>query len=265
MKAESTSPKQDMPQDHLFAEKVNEYPFDPVQAEEHIYGKESRLCQTDTRGYPTPRNRNPAELVLDASEGFIPLWAKGVNLRWRFNPRIINYFQRPGAAMQEIRKLFSEALLAWGDAAPVTFSERNDAWDFEITIRPDNCSPRGCTLASAFFPDSGRHELAIYPTLFRQSRAEQVETMIHELGHVFGLRHFFANLTETDYPSVNFGRQNPFTIMNYGKKSVLTDQDKSDLKLLYEKVWDGELRSINGTRIVTFVSYHQLGTPVNGC
>lgn len=266
MRKSTDKDRQNAPQmGSSFEQRTTHYPFDPIQAELHVYGKNSKVCLTDSRGFATPKNRNPAELVLDASEGFIPLWAKGVNLRWRFNPRLLNYFQNPIAAITEIRSLFSEALLAWGDAAPVTFSERNDAWDFEIAIRSDNCDSRGCTLASAFFPDSGRHELAIYPMLFQQPREEQVETMIHELGHIFGLRHFFANVSEIAFPSVQFGKHTPFTIMNYGEKSVLTEQDKSDLKHLYEKVWSGELQHINGTRVVTFVPFHQLGAAKLGC
>ena len=50
----------------------------------------------------------------------------------------------------------------------------------------ERCSTSGCTLASAFFPDSGQHELKIYPTMFEQSLQEQIETLAHELGHVFG-------------------------------------------------------------------------------
>lgn len=224
----------------------------------HKFGK-AHICITDTKGFATPKNLNPAELVLDASEGFIPLWAKNVNLRWRFNSSSLSYFQKPEEAKREIRRLFSKAVLAWGDSAPITFSERDDAWDFEIVIRPDNCNTSGCVLASAFFPDSGRHELVIYPKIFTQVEEEQVETLVHEIGHIFGLRHFFANVSETAYPSVLFGTHKPFTIMNYGSNSKLTDDDKADLKSLYQQVWKGELTKINGTKIVTFVSFHQAG------
>ena len=81
----------------------------------------------------------------------------------------------------------------------------------------------GYVLASAFFPDAGRHELVIYPKMFSQSRREQVDTLIHEVGHIFGLRHFFANIRETAWPSQVFGTHKPFSIMNYGHQSELTD------------------------------------------
>jgi adenylylsulfate kinase-like enzyme len=37
--------------------------------------------------------------------------------------------------------------------------------------------------------------------------------------------------------------------MNYGHQSELTDDDKGDLKRLYQSAWSGELREINGTQI----------------
>lgn len=243
---------------NVFSPRIAKDAFEPAQTDIHIY-KKSNVCLTDAKGYATPRGMSPTEIVVDASEGFIPLWAKNVNLRWRFNRNSLTYFQNPEGAKNAIRHLFAEALLKWGDAAPIKFSEREDAWDFEIVVRhSDNCSNYGCTLASAFFPDSGRHELVIYPKMFSQSKKEQVDTFIHEIGHIFGLRHFFANISETRWASEIYGKHRPFSIMNYGHQSELTSDDKSDLKSLYQKVWSGELTHINGTSIVQVTPYHKL-------
>lgn len=233
----------------------------PVESEVHVIGP-GVICGTEKRGYPTPHNRDLAEIVVDASEGFVPLWAKDVTLRWRFQSRSLEVFADPEAARAEIERLFGEALVAWGDAAPIKFAKRDDAWDFEIVMREaDRCTLDGCVLASAFFPDAGRHELRIYPKMFEQSRAEQVETLVHEIGHVFGLRHFFANVSETAWPSEVFGEHNPFSIMNYGEESVLTDADRNDLKELYRAAWSGELTKINGTPIRLMQPFHATGAP----
>jgi hypothetical protein len=240
-------------------ENIGSNPFQPRNPEEaareeepqiHVYGP-GAICATEKRGYATPENRTPAEIVVDASEGFIPLWAKDVTLRWRFQERSMTFFEDPEAAKPAITELLGEALLAWGeDVAPVKFAQRDDAWDFEIVVREaDRCNINGCVLASAFFPDPGQHELVIYPRMFTQSREEQVETLIHEIGHIFGLRHFFANISETRWPSEVFGTHRPFSIMNYGSQSELTDDDKADLKRLYQSAWSGELTEINGTQI----------------
>lgn len=208
------------------------------------------VCNTESRGYPTPGGRPPSEIVLDATEGFIPLWQAGSTLRWRFQERSFALAPDPERSKAVVGELMSEALLRWGSSAPIRFTRDTDLWDFEIELRnaPD-CDMGGCVLASAFFPDAGQHRLTIYPTMFDQVRDEQIETLIHEFGHVFGLRHFFANVSETAWPSQIFGTHSPFSIMNYGSMSSLTEADLSDLKELYRLAWSGLLTRINGTPI----------------
>jgi hypothetical protein len=235
-----------------------------MESQLHLFG-DGIICDTDTRGYAEPGDRSPAEIVVEASEGFIPLWAGGTTLRWRFQEHSMSVFVDPEAGKAVIKELLGEALLQWGDAAPVRFSEQNDSWDFEIAMREaDRCTPRGCVLASAFFPDAGRHELVIYPKMFSQSRKEQVDTIIHEIGHTFGLRHFFANISETRWASEIFGVHKPFSIMNYGGQSELTPDDKNDLRRLYQLAWSGELTEVNRTPIRFVRPFHTAGAPPGG-
>lgn len=217
------------------------------------------VCDTEGRGYPTPGGRSPTSIVVDATEGFIPLWQPGSMLRWRFQERSFARATDAAAQQETVLDLIGEALLAWGAAGPVQFTRNDDLWDFEVVLRgaPD-CSPQGCVLASAFFPDAGRHELTIFPTMFDQSRQEQVETLVHEFGHVFGLRHFFAQVSETAWPSQVFRTHSPFSIMNYGPKSTLTEADLHDLTELYRLVWTGGLTHINGTPIRLVRPYSSL-------
>jgi hypothetical protein len=230
-----------------------------AESEVHVFGNHV-VCDTEPRGHARPQGRSPLEIVVDASEGFVPLWARDTTLRWQFRESSMRVFRNPTAAKASIRRLFGEALLAWGDAAPVKFAERRDAWDFEIVMRRgDDCDANGCVLASAFFPDAGRHQLVIYPKMFSQSRAEQVETLVHEIGHIFGLRHFFAQVSETAFPSQIFGVHRPFSIMNYGNQSALTADDKADLKRLYQLAWRGALTNINGTPIRFVRPFHTIG------
>lgn len=222
--------------------------------------REGVVCDTDKRGAAMPNGGSLLEIVLDASQGFIPLWTQGTTLRWRFQEASLARFSNPAAAKAGIETLFGEALLLWGDAAPVRFARDDDAWDFEIAVKAqDKCSPQGCVLARAFLPDGGRHELLIFPMMFGQPRQEQVETLAHEIGHIFGLRHFFALIAETAAPAVVFGEHVRFSIMNYGADSVMSDSDRSDLKALYRQVWSGALKSINGTPIRLVKPYHASG------
>ncbi|WP_178132090.1 reprolysin-like metallopeptidase [Pseudomonas sp. C2B4] len=223
----------------------------------HVYGKhEQIICDTESRGY----KRNPAELQLNATEGFIPLWSEGSILRWRFQEQSLSNFESPNEVKAKIEELFALALEAWGDAVPVSFTRDDDAWDFQIVVQEvERCNAaRACVLASAFFPDAGRHDLVIYPTLFKQDLSEQIETIAHELGHVFGLRHWFAPQSEPDYPAEPFGSQDRRSIMNYGPDSQLTEKDKQDLKDLYSRARSGKLKEINGTAIRLVTPFHTL-------
>jgi hypothetical protein len=229
--------------------------FLPAEEYRHIYNKHV-ICVTDSKGYAQPENKDLTRIRLDSSEGFIPLWDKDVSLNWRFNESFGSQFKDPEAAKDGIRKLFGEAIGSWKDACPIKFHEVKDNWDFEIAMHKEDCDNSGCVLASSFFPGTGQNTFFIYPTMLQQTHKEQMETIEHEMGHIFGLRHFFANISERKWKSELFGINSSFSIMNYGDKSKLTANDVRDLKRLYQLVWSGELTEINGTKIKKFISYH---------
>ncbi|KAG9062259.1 hypothetical protein KI688_006591 [Linnemannia hyalina] len=218
----------------------------------HFFLKEC-LCVDGQRAH----KRSPLEIVV-GTQGIIPLWVKGAVLRYRFNDITL---QQSGRTKEEILNLFRKAVDMWGDAAPVKFTEDNVVWDFEFDVRKDKfCFDGGCVLAEAFFPDTGQHKLVIYPSMFDHNEAEQVETLVHELGHVFGLRHWFAKDEDGDgWHSEIFGRNGRVTIMNYdnykslkANQSSLTDADKTDLLRLYVQARSGQLTHINKTPIELF-------------
>ncbi len=97
--------------------------------------------------------------------------------------------------------------------------------------------------------------------MFSQVREEVVETFIHEIGHVFGLRHFFAQVSESAWPAEVFGEHEKFSIMNYGATSTLTDDDREDLQRLYHSAWSGALTDINGTPINLVKPFSSIGLP----
>jgi hypothetical protein len=226
-----------------------------VKPDVHVHGGTETdegpaiVCATEARGQPKNLDLRINEIRIGVGNA-IPLWESGVTLHWRFDPVSFSTLVDPDAAKARIRMLFASALAMWGDAAPVDFAERDRSWDFEIVLLDgDNCNPAGCVLASAFFPDAGQHRLRIYPSMLRQSEREQVETMVHELGHVFGLRHFFANVSETQLPSEVFGTDSRFSIMNYGADSYVTAADRTDLTELYSRARSRRLVAVNGTPI----------------
>ncbi|AFZ38293.1 peptidase M10A and M12B matrixin and adamalysin (plasmid) [Stanieria cyanosphaera PCC 7437] len=246
-------PNNDLAQTNEFELLTPEEIAQKSNSQVHVFG-DGVVCDTEPR-YIEPRG---PEIVLDATNGFIPLWEKNTTLRWRFQQRSFLAFRNPEAAKASIRRLFDRAFSAWGDAAPIKFEENSQLWDFEILVRRnDECDRNGCVLASAFFPNPFQNnQLVIYPQMLARTEQTQVNTLIHEIGHIFGLRHFFAKISETDAPSVVFGVDREVSIMNYGPKSQLTDDDKADLKRLYELVWSGQLTKINQIPIRSIKAFH---------
>ena len=140
---------------------TNPHPFDLSDPKEsaklklgHVHRlKEGFRCVTDTRGQANPKGMSKVELLVDATEGFVPLWGPNTILRWQFADGTLTAFKDPDAAGRAIEAIFGKALLAWGDAAPVKFTKNTESSDFEIVVlTSDDCDPNGCVLASAFFP-----------------------------------------------------------------------------------------------------------------
>ena len=227
-------------------------------------GKAKHLCVTDESDeivrIDESLSQKGIEKLTEIVVGLgdhIPLWKQNVTLKWRLHPSFNNY-RNSENVKNYIKGILNEAIGKWGNASPVKFQETNSTFDFEIIMRPDNCNANGCTLASAFFPNSNLNVLTLHPKMFQQNRFEQVETMIHEIGHIFGLRHYFAKEREATWRSEVFGHHYPLTIMNYGHNSTFTEQDKVDLKRLYSMVWSRQLRNINGMPIKLYNSLTQV-------
>ena len=227
------------------------------QDEARVTGLNRPVVKCNTELKVPPGTRPNTRILLDVNRNSIPIWDQNMTLHWRFRQDTFLRYDDPESAMERVRDLLAMTLKAWGKAVPVKFIEKNDRWDFEIYIMPENeCDDDGCYLATAFFPNSERNELALYPKLFRYSEREQLLTLQHELGHIFGLRHFFARKEEGEDPSVTFGKNSAFTIMNYGGLSKLTKADRDDLAELYTRVWSGELTKFRGKKFKLVRPHH---------
>ncbi|KAF9083410.1 hypothetical protein BGX29_003170 [Mortierella sp. GBA35] len=209
-----------------------------------------------------PSMKVPTEIIrLDVNgphhAQFIPLWAQGVVLRYRFRDNT------PEDRRESVRILINEALARWGANAPVGIIEHPpvgiienaDAWDFDIDVRASNHPVRPSVKASAFFPNEHQNTLTIFPPLFLRTHQQQVDTLTHEIGHIFGLRHSFANTREAR-PSVLFGTDCPLSIMSYRPDRSLTNHDANDLVTLYTMAWSGDLTAIGGKNINLLQPFH---------
>ena len=61
-----------------------------------------------------------------------------------------------------------------------------------------------------------------------------MNSLLHEIGHILGLRHEFALDRETDTPAQRFGSQNEHSVMSYDDINVIRDTDITDIKNFYD-------------------------------
>lgn len=218
----------------------------------HVYGESNTVCATEKRS--DGADFDPRDLMIDVGSGLALLWAENTTLRWCIDKSSLRLFPDRTEGEKYTVTLMNDAIRQWGVASPVKFQQvfESDVWDFRVRYAsaPD-CDSNGCVLASAYFPDAGQHDLVIYPTLIESKNHNyNVNVMVHELGHIFGLRHYFAASREAWRASAVFGKHEEVSIMNYGTKSVLTSTDLSDLKTLYELCRSGKMRDIAGYPVV---------------
>ena len=157
--------------------------------------------------------------------------------------------------MTAVQELFEQAQQKWEFTDYVTIEQVDSIFkaDFIVHAAPTNGNmSSGFVLASAFFPNADQNDFYVYPEMF--TVGDPLNTMLHEIGHIYGLRHYFFR-EEEGFPGLTFGTENEKTIMNYGKNSILTDTDKTELKALYEYVMDNT--KVNPGPVVMFKSRHE--------
>ena len=210
-------------------------------------------CQTDQVGRGQVAKAGNDSLVVDNTDGFVPLWQRGTVLRYKID---IESFQSLYANANEtianVERSFDEAFRSWRFEG-IDMQRNQQSFDFIIHAADTNGDAlNGYVLASAFFPSSNLNHFQIHPEAFTMGNG-LVQTLQHEIGHVFGLRHWFY---WRESPAKLFGDQSEKTIMNYGANSVLTDQDRADLQRMYNAVWSGEPNIFgDNTPVVLFDPY----------
>jgi len=107
---------------------------------------------------------------------------------------------------------------------------------FVVAYEASKAKPRA--YASAFFPDSDDRTLRVFSdALSVDSTVRLLVILLHEIGHVLGLRHENASTTEPEKPSVELTSFNEHSIMMAplpeGSGTCIHDRDVEALKMLY--------------------------------
>lgn len=151
----------------------------------------------------------------------------------------------------QVKEAMQKAIDVWGDVwrdVDVSFKYLEVDYDgsatFVVRYCPDECET---TYAMAFFPDKlprkSPGKLFVYELGLSQG-TYLANIFAHEIGHIMGLRHEFADEKHKEgrgFRCVLFGKKNPPSIMNYHEdleNLQVTAQDCSELKAFY--AYEGE-------------------------
>lgn len=163
-------------------------------------------------------------------DGEIPRWRRGSELSYVV---CIESFPAPLSPMVE--DSMKAAIGMWNNIG-VSFKQvaRDNPATFAVIYENRNRQAYACS----FFPNELSRELIVYPSSLREPDC-LANILAHEVGHILGLRHEFANThkTEREYPSVLIGTENTQSVMNYfehPKQLQVKKEDLEDLQIFYD-------------------------------
>ncbi|KAL7927229.1 hypothetical protein ACQKWADRAFT_279884 [Trichoderma austrokoningii] len=163
-------------------------------------------------------------------KGYATRWRKGSILKYTVCTETFESSRWAALVAGEAVK----AIEMWKDVG-IRFErvKRDEEATFAIKycFEPDNCRPD--VYARAFFPKTSRGELLVYQLALEPANVDFLANILaHELGHVLGLSHEFADQT-----SFLWGKNNDRSVMNYFSdlnQLQVGQQDREELTSYYE-------------------------------
>ena len=154
---------------------------------------------------------------------------------------------------------FQQAADEWNALSfGVTISATTDQTKANFLVRYYKPAEDEGTLASAFFPNRVKDVRVYDKTLVEPDwRKALKNSFLHEIKHIIGLRHEFANDPNPaennqpfEDPAQRFGSVNPHSVMSYDDVNYINELDKRDVAAFY-KLANRSL--INGVAITDYM------------
>ncbi|KAF2149797.1 hypothetical protein K461DRAFT_281014 [Myriangium duriaei CBS 260.36] len=198
----------------------------PELSEKLMIGNNGYSCKTQEATQAAAGNSGPDKIMLGWKHE-VPRWKKPTKLKWAV---YYNGWGADGQAAYAANKL-NDAAKQWNALdLGVTFEWVDSIDDSTFALQYRKAA--GSTLAEAFFPNEDMtNTVTVYQSAFDPRNIGSMDAIfLHELGHVLGLRHEFAQI-EGDF--VPFGARNPKSVMSYNFPPAMQDSDKVDTQGFY--------------------------------
>ena len=216
-------------------------------------------CQTQQAYAPTvgvapaphlhKSHADKPQIVLGVGN-IVPRWdtSKGpTNLKWFLKAET---FPSPAEAQFSAQAL-DKAAADWNEyKIGVTFSQTTNKAqaNFFLVYEVNTDATKG-VFASAFFPNQSDQDVKVFKYALEPANRDNLKAfLLHELGHVFGLRHEFAvegdfsggslNILNWNWPegqgAVQFMNKNPDSVMSYRLPPKIQPSDVEGLRAFYK-------------------------------
>ncbi|KIL85332.1 matrix metalloproteinase-11 [Fusarium avenaceum] len=194
--------------------------------------------------YPciTQRDDEPS-LVADVSsdldvpsivlgyDSIIPRWKTPTTLKWYLKKESFTSEERAERAATALNQAAEE----WENidfGVTIRQTENAQEANFNLVYRK-NQRNQPVELGLGFFPHDADRDMFIFTVALLPQRRDMLKNVfLHELGHVFGLRHEFG-LTEKA-AAVQFMTKNPMSVMEYNEVPTIQGTDKEGIRAFYK-------------------------------